>query len=306
MANERRNHEIFEEYAYLMIDMARESCSIDRHVEDEGLDFNIYALDSTTIDLCLSVFWWAEFRDTKAGIKVHTLLDVNTSIPSYYYITEANVHDVNIWELIHFEEGSFYTFDRAYIDFNRLYDIQLAKAFFVTRAKRNIRFRCTRKNKSNTGKGVLYDYLGKLEGKKSSEGYPASLRMIGYHDEEMDKELVFLTNNMELAAHQIALLYKKRWEVELFFKWMKQHMKIRSFWGRTMNAVKIQIHCAMIAYCLVNIVTTRLKSELSIYSILQILSVSLLDKTPVNELLTKSPHETEQVSNPNQLKINYF
>ena len=303
-ANEKRTYKIFEEFAYALIEQARKSCySNDFEVKVDG---NVYALDSTTIDLCLSVFWWAEFRKNKGGIKLHTLYDVKSSIPSFLYISKANVHDVNILDMIPYEAGSFYIVDKAYIDFKRLNLINSKGSFFVTRAKDNLRFNRMYSRRVEKSIGVLVDQLGKLEGYHSSKHYPGKLRRIKYLDQEHQKELIFLTNNTALNASEIALLYKKRWEVEIFFKWLKQHLKIKSFWGTTMNAVKIQIYCAIIAYCLVAIIGNTLKVGRPIYEILQILSISLLDKTPVREILTKCDYKDVKEQFNKQLIISGF
>ena len=303
-ANERRSYKIFEEFAYVLIDEAR--CSCYKADFEINVDGNVYALDSTTIDLCLSVFWWAEFRRTKAGIKLHTLYDVKTSIPTFLYISNAKVHDVNILDLIQFEAGSFYVVDKAYVDYRRLYRLHKQGAFFVTRAKDNMRFKRMYSNSVDKGKGVRYDQIGRLETYYPKKEYPDKLRRIKYYDQEKDQEFIFLTNNTSLTALEIALLYKKRWEVELFFKWMKQHLRIKSFWGTTLNAVKIQIYSAIIAYCLVAIVGNKLKVDRTIYEILQILSISLLDKTPIKEILTKCDYKDVKELNNKQLKISGF
>jgi len=303
-ANEKRSYKIFEEFAYVLIDQARKSSyKSDFEIEVDG---NVYALDSTTIDLCLSVFWWAEFRKHKGGIKLHTLFDVKTSIPSFLYISNASVHDVNILDLIPYEMGSFYVVDKGYIDFSRLHKIHTQGSFFVTRAKSNMRFKRMYSRVVDKTTGVQCDQIGKLENYYAKKDYPDKLRRIKYYDLEKNKYLVFLTNNTDLKATEIALLYKKRWEVELFFKWMKQHLKIKSFWGTTMNAVKIQMYCAIIAYCLVAIVGNKLKVDRSIYEILQILSISLLDKSSVREILTKCDYKNVKEQNVNQLKISEF
>lgn len=303
-ANEKRNYRIFEEFAYVLINEARKSCyKAEFEVEVDG---NVYALDSTTIDLCLSVFWWAEFIKHKGGIKLHTLYDIKTSIPSFLYISKASVHDVNILDLIPYEAGSFYIVDRGYIDYHRLYSIHSKGSFFVTRAKDNLRFKRMYSNKVDKSSGVQSDQIGKLEVYYSKKDYPEKLRRIKYYDPESNKELIFLTNNTSLKANEIALLYKKRWEVEIFFKWMKQHLKIKSFLGTTVNAVKIQIYCAIIAYCLVAIIGSKLKIDRPIYEILQILSISLLDKTPVKEILTKCNYKNVKELNNNQLIISGF
>jgi hypothetical protein len=303
-ANERRNYRIFEEFAYVLIEEARRSCYRDDfEIEVDG---NVYALDSTTIDLCLSIFWWAKFRKHKGGIKLHTLYDVKTSIPSFLYITNAIVHDVNIMDIIPYEEGSFYVADKGYTDFLRLYKIHTNGSFFVTRAKENLRFKRMYSRAVDKTKGVQSDHIGKLEIYKSKNEYPEKLRRIKFYDAEHDKDLVFLTNNMDLKASEIAFLYKKRWAVELFFKWMKQHLKIKSFWGTTLNAVKIQMYCAVIAYCLVALVGNKLKVDRSIYEILQILSISLLDKTPIKEILTKCDYNNVKELQNKQLIISGF
>ena len=303
-ANERRNYKIFEEFAYVLIEEARRSCYRDDfEIEVDG---NVYALDSTTIDLCLSIFWWAEFRKHKGGIKLHTLYDVKTSIPSFLYITNASVHDVNIMDIIPYEAGSFYVADKGYTDFLRLYKIHTNGSFFVTRAKENLRFKRMYSRAVDKTTGVQSDHIGKLEIYKSKNEYPEKLRRIKFYDAEHDKDLVFLTNNMDLKASEIAFLYKKRWAVELFFKWMKQHLKIKSFWGTTLNAVKIQMYCAVIAYCLVAIIGNKLKVDRSIYEILQILSISLLDKTPIKEILTKCDYNNVKELQNKQLIISGF
>jgi hypothetical protein len=304
IANEKRSYKIFEEFAYVLIEQARKSCY--KNDFEVNVDGNVYALDSTTIDLCLSVFWWAEFRKFKAGIKLHTLFDVKTSIPSFLHISKASIHDVNILDIIQYEHGSFYIVDKAYIDFRRLYRLHQKSAFFVTRAKDNMRFKRMYTRPVDKTNGVRYDQIGKLEGFYTKKDYPEKLRRIKYYDSESKKDFVFLTNNIDLEAAEIAMLYKKRWEVELFFKWMKQHLKIKSFWGRTQNAVKIQIYCAVITYCLVAIVGNKLKVDRSIYEILQILSISLLDKTPINELLTKCDYKNVKEQKNKQLIISGF
>jgi len=303
-ANENRNCKIFEEFAYVLITEARRSCY--RNDFEIDIDGNVYALDSTTIDLCLSIFWWAEFRKHKGGIKLHTLFDIKTSIPSFIHITTARVHDVNIMDLIAYERGSFYVADKGYTDFHRLHRINANGSFFVIRAKENLQFHRMYSRAADKTTGVINDQVGRLLGYKSRNEYPEKLRRIKYYDAEHDKDLVFLTNNMELSASEIAFLYKKRWEVELFFKWMKQHLKIKSFWGTTLNAVKIQIYCAIIAYCLVALVGYKLKVERSIYEILQILSISLLDEAPIKEILTRCDYNNVKELKNKQLIISGF
>ena len=236
-ANEKRNCKIFEEFAYVLIEQARKSCyKTDFEIDVDG---NVFALDSTTIDLCLSIFWWAEFRKHKGGIKLHTLYDVKTSIPAFLYISNAKVHDVNILDIIPYEPGSYYIVDKAYIDYQRLHQLHKHDAYFVTRAKSNMRFRRMYSNSVEKATGVKYDQIGKVENHYSKKSYPDKLRRIKFYDREANKKFIFLTNNTSLKAIEIAMLYKKRWEVELFFKWMKQHLRIKSFLGTTLNAVKI-------------------------------------------------------------------
>lgn len=303
-ANEKRSYKIFEEFAYVLIDQARKTIyQSDFEVKVEG---NVYALDSTTIDLCLSVFWWADFRKNKGGIKLHTLYDVKRLIPSFLFISNASVHDVNVLDIIPYETGSYYVFDKAYTDFKRMHKIHTQGSFFVTRAKDNLRFKRMYSKPVDKTTGVLVDQLGKLQGYYSRKDYPDKLRRIKYYDEEHQNHLTFLTNNTNLKAKEIAFLYKKRWEVEIFFKWLKQNLRIKSFWGTTMNAVKIQIYCAIIAYCMVAIIGSTLKVDRRIYEILQILSISLLDKTPVKELLTKRDYKNVKEQNNNQLIISGF
>ena len=303
-ANENRSCKIFEEFAYALIDEARHSCYRDDF--EVKVDGNVYAMDSTTIDLCLSVFWWAEFRKHKGGIKLHTLYDVKTNIPSFLYITTAKVHDVNILDLIPLEVGSFYIVDMGYIDYQRLYRIHTHGSFFVTRAKDNMRFKRMYSRKVDKTTGVLSDQIGKLETYQSSKHYPEKMRRIRFYDEITQMELVFITNNTVLEASEIALLYKKRWQVELFFKWMKQHLKIKTFWGTSINAVKIQMYCAIITFCLVAIIGNKLKVDRTIYEILQILSISLLDKTPINKILTKCDYKDVKELDYKRLEISWI
>lgn len=303
-ANINRSYKVYEDFACHLIDYARRVCSCDDF--EVKVDGNIYAFDSTTIDLCLSVFWWAEFRKAKGGIKMHTLYDVKTKIPSFIYITPANVNDVNAMDHIPYESGSYYIFDRGYNDFERLYRITNLEAYFVLRAKNNLKFNRMYSNKADKSSGVKYDQIGNFVLPGSYKRYPEKLRRIKYYDVETDVEFVFLTNNFELSAIEIAVLYKNRWQVELFFKWIKQHLKVKNFWGHTFNAVKTQLYCAIIAYCLVAIVGKELKVERSTYEILQILGISLLDKTPVTELLTNNDYQNVNEQNYKQLSLSLF
>lgn len=219
-ANRNRDYRIYEEFAYVLIEEARRTVYKDDF--EVKVDGNVYAFDSTTIDLCLSVFWWAEFRKYKGGIKLHTLYDIKTSIPSLVLITSAKVHDVNMFDKLIYEAGSFYIMDKGYIDFTRLYNLHCNRAYFVTRAKDNMQFRRIYSNKVDRSTGIIYDQIGKLVTYNSLKSYPEKLRRIKYYDAETDKVFIFITNNMELTALEIALLYKKRWQVELFFKWKNQ------------------------------------------------------------------------------------
>ncbi len=301
-ANEKRNSKIFEEFAYYLIDIARRK----RANDDFMIKGKVYAFDSSTIDLCLSVFWWAKFRKAKAGVKLHTLYDVVTQIPLFIHITAATVNDVNAMDFIPYETGAYYIFDRGYIDFKRLYHITKLSAFFVTRGKSNLKFRRIYSNKVDKSTGVLCDQIGKLTGFYVSKDYPEKLRRVKFYDQETKRTFVFLTNNMELEAAQVAMLYKKRWLVELFFKWIKQHLKIKSFWGESENAVRIQIYSAIISYCLVAIVGADLKIDQSTYEILQVLGISLIDQTPVNELFEKLDYNNVKEPDCKQLSLNLF
>lgn len=303
-ANIRRNYKIYEEFACHLIEYARRVCvCTDFEVKVDG---NVYAFDSTTIDLCLSVFWWAEFRKAKGGIKMHTLYDVKTQIPSFVYITTASVNDVNAMDQIPYEKGSYYIFDRGYNDFERLYRIQNIEAYFVLRARDNLKFNRMYSQKVDKAAGVKCDQTGTFTNQKSFSRYPQKLRRIKYYDSQTDVEFVFLTNNFELSAIEIAILYKNRWLVELFFKWIKQHLKVKCFWGYTPNAVKTQLYCAIIAYCLVAIIAKELKVNRSTYEILQIIGISLLDKTPVRELLANNDYQNVKELNYKQLSLSLF
>lgn len=301
-ANESRNCRIFEEFAYHLIDMARSK----RTPEDFQIKGKIYAFDSTTIDLCLSVFWWASFRRNKGGIKIHTLFDITTRIPAFIHITTALVNDVNGMDYLSYEEDAYYIFDRGYVDFGRLYTITMRKAFFVVRSRSALNFRRMYSRKTDRSTGVLYDQIGKLASFYPLKSYPEKLRRVKYYHQESKTTFVFLTNNMEITALQVALLYRKRWQIELFFKWIKQHLKIKSFWGTSENAVRIQIYSAITAYCLVAIVAESLKTRRTTYEILQVIAVSLLDKTPLNELLTKIDYQDVKELKYKQLSLSLF
>lgn len=289
-ANEQRDYRIFEEFAFFMIDEAR-SRRIQKIFELGG---HIYAFDSTTIDLCLSVFEWAKFRKQKGGIKIHTLYDVEAQVPAFVHITTANVHDSKAMPMIPYEEGAHYIFDRGYNDFANLYTINRIGAFFVLRAKNNIRFK-PEKWKRRLPKNIISDQVGYFTVYKSSRDYPVKLRKIVCIDPEDGTRYIFLTNNLTASAQTICELYRNRWSVELFFKWIKQHLRIKKFWGTSENAVRIQIYCAIITYCLVAIVQHDMKLERSIYEILQILGISLTDKTHLKDLFDKSNFKNVKV-----------
>ena len=282
-ANQNRDYRIFEAFAYYMVEQARTK----RKTDIFKLGGSIYAFDSTTIDLCLNVFWWAKFRKKKGGIKVHTLYDVETQIPAFFHITTASVHDSKAMDEIPYETGAYYIFDRAYNSFKSLFRIESIGSYFVVRAKSNLQFKA-KLWKRRLPKNVLSDATGELTIYKSSKDYPVQIRKVCYWDEEQKREFTFLTNAMKLSPLQVAELYKNRWQVELFFKWFKQHLKIKKFWGNTENAVRIQIYSAITAYCLIAIIQHDLKLDRTTYEVLQILSISLTDKTCLKDLFNKT------------------
>jgi hypothetical protein len=301
-ANETRNSKIFEAFAYHLIAIARRK----RANNDFEIKGKIYAFDSSTIDLCLSVFWWATFRKTKAGIKLHTLFDITTQIPAFVHITPATMNDMKAMDFLVYEQNSFYIFDRGYVDYTRLYKITVHSAFFVIRAKSNLKFNRMYSLKIEKSTGVLCDQIGKLKGFYVSKQYPEKLRRVKFYDKETKRTFVFLTNNFHITSDQVALLYKNRWQIELFFKWIKQHLKIKSFWGTSENAVRIQIYSAIITYCLVAIVGKELKIDRSTYEILQVIGISLLDKTPVNELFASADYKDVKELDCKQLSLSLF
>lgn len=282
-ANQNRDYRIFGEFAFYMMEQARRN----RAADIFKLGGKVYAFDSTTIPLCLSVFWWAKFRKKKGGVKVHVLYDLEVQVPAFYHITTASVHDSKAMPEIPYETGAYYIFDRGYNNFKELFRIQRMESFFVVRAKTNLQYKCV-KWKRRMPKNILSDAEIELTVYNSRKDYPDNLRLVRYYDEEQDREFMFLTNAMDLTAQQIADLYKNRWQIELFFKWLKQHLKIKKFWGTTENAVRIQIAAAITAYCLVAIVQHDMKLKRSTYEVLQILSISLTDKTPLRELFDKT------------------
>ena len=301
-ANENRSCKIYEDLAMLLIQEAKQLYIADNNLELQ-LKSNFFAIDATTIDLCLSAFYWATFRSTKAGIKLHTQLDLKTSIPTFIHITTASVHEVNILDYIDFEANSFYVMDRGYLDYKRLYNIHQTKAFFVIRAKDNMNFRRIYSHKINKTKGIICDQSIMLNNHYASIDYPEKIRRIKFYDAQTGKSFVFLTNNFHLKAADVAQLYKHRWKIELFFKWIKQHLKIKSFWGQSENAVKTQVWIAVCVYVLVAIAKKKFMIKQSLYEILQILSISIFEKTPINQLFSETQLQYFKEQNHNQLKM---
>lgn len=300
-ANENRDWRIYCDFAQILIHEARQLYAD----EDFGLELEetVYALDSSTIDLCLSMFPWAHFRKTKSAIKLHTLLDLRGSIPSFIAITDGKVHDVNILDVLIPEPGAIYIMDKAYLDFERLYILHQCSAFFITRAKTNTGLKRLYSHPVDKSTGVIYDQIVVLTGFYAKKAYPEKLRRIKFFDSETGKKLVFLTNQFSFPAEIIAALYRYRWQVELFFKWIKQHLRIKAFYGTSENAVKTQIWIAISVYVLVAIIKKRLKIELSLYTILQIFSISIFEKMPILQALTADDYKNKITSGPIQLKL---
>ena len=300
-ANQVRDWRIHADFAQRLIHTAR------RLYRDEDLglelDNTVYALDSSTIDLCLTLFPWADFRKTKAAVKLHTLLDLRGSIPAFIHISDGKLHDVKVMDLLLPEAGAFYVMDRAYLDFARLHALHQACSFFVLRAKSNTQFRRFYSHPADRSSGVICDQTIVLTGVTTATSYPDKLRRIKFHDGERGKTLVFLTNNFTLPALTIAELYRSRWQVELFFKWIKQHLRIKAFFGTSENAVKTQIWIAVSVYVMVAIIRQRLRLETSLYTILQILSLTVFERMPLEPLLTQAPHTSQDRGIPNQLNL---
>ena len=300
-ANQVRDWRIYGDFAHVLIGQAR----ILYAQEDFGVQLKqtVYAFDATTIDLCLSLFPWAQFRQRKGAIKLHTLMDLRGSIPTLIFVTHGKVHEVNLLDDLPIEPGAVYIFDRGYLDFARLYKIHRAGAFFVIRAKSNFRFRRLYSQKANKAKGIQADQIIELHGFYARRDYPDRLRRIRFYDAEKKKRLIFLTNNFILPATTIAELFRCRWKIELFSKWVKQHLRIKAFYGTSENAVKTQIWIAISAYVLVAIIKKKLKVEASLYTMLQILSVSLFEKTPLFQLLSQIKPDEKEDDSSNQLKL---
>jgi len=300
-ANEKRDWRIYADFAQSLIHIARKL-----YLDDEfgvELDQTVYALDSTTIDLCLSVFPWARFRKAKGAIKLHTLLDLRGNIPTFISISDGLLHDVNVLDELIPEPGSFYIMDRGYVAFDRLFALDMIGAFFVIRAKSNLQFRRIYSHPVDKTTGIKCDQIIRLTVPRSAKHYPEKLRRVKYFDAKTKKTLTFLTNNFALTALTIAELYRCRWQIELFFKWIKQHLRIKSFYGTSENAVKTQIWIAVSIYVLVAIIKKRLKLEASLYTILQILSVTTFEKTSIFQVLTDSYCTTEPNELYNQLNL---
>lgn len=302
-SNEHRDWRMFADFAYTLIAEAIILCRNNSDVL-RSIKGKVYAVDSTTIDLCLEVFWWAEFRKHKGAIKIHTQFDIKAAIPTFIDITDGLTHDVNFLDKLIYEAGAFYVADKGYVDFERLYTIHQAQAFFVTRAKDNMNYRRIYSAKSNRAKGVMCDQTIKLNNYYSAKDYPENLRRVKYYDQETDNEFDFITNNFKVTSLQVALLYKHRWSIELFFKWLKQHLRIKTFWGYSENAVRIQVYSAIIAYLTIAIMKEKMKLKQTNYEILQILNFSLLDRMPIQQLFDDYYLQTFKEQSCNQLKIN--
>ena len=300
-ANRQRDWRIYADFAQVLIAHARKLYLHD----DIGFKFAqpAYAFDSTTIDLCLSLFPWAKFRRRKGAVKLHTLIDLRGNIPCFIHFSTGKVHDVNALDYLTLEPGAFYMMDRGYVDYARLYRFTEQMAFFVTRAKSNMKYKRQKLHRVDKSTGLRSDYRVVLTGTQAAQDYPAPLRRVAYYDVERKKRLVFLTNSWDLPALTIALLYKRRWQVELFFKWIKQHLRIKAFYGTTSNAVQTQIWIAVCVYVLVAIVKKELRLEGSMYQILQILSISLFEKVPIQQALMSIVSQNEKASCPNQLVL---
>jgi hypothetical protein len=300
-ANKVRDWRIYADLALSLIATARNLYSKEAFLDD--LNETVYALDATTIDLCLSMFPWANFRKTKGAIKLHTLLDLRGNIPSFIHISDGKLHDVNSLDIIPLEAGSFYVMDRGYLDYTRLYGLSQASAFFITRAKSNMKYRRVYSHPVDRTTGLICDQSVLLTVPKSAKDYPEKLRRVKYHDSEADKTIVFLTNNFALPPLTVCKLYRSRWQVELFFRWIKQNLRIKTFFGTSENAVKTQIWIAVSVYVLVSIMKKRLNIRANLYTILQVLSVSVFERTLIYQLLTQPEYKSYPDENDNQLNL---
>lgn len=302
-ANEHRDWRIFADFASHLISEAIVLCRNNSDIL-RTIKGNVYAVDSTTIDLCLEVFWWAEFRKHKAAIKLHTQFDIKAAIPTFIDITDGLTHDVNFLDKLIYEVGAFYIADKGFVDFARLYTIHKADAFFVTRAKDNMNYRRIYSAKVNKLKGIKCDQTIKLNNFYSAKDYPEYLRRVAFYDEDTDNEFDFITNNFKISAVQVASLYKHRWSIELFFKWIKQHLRIKTFWGYSENAVRIQVYSAIISYLTIAIMREKMKLKQSNYEILQILNLSLIDKIPIQRMFEDYYLQNFKELSCNQLNLN--
>lgn len=300
-ANERRDWRIFQDFGHVLIRMAQKEYQSDSIAVE--LTQPLYAFDSTTIDLCLSLFPWADFRKTKAAVKMHTLIDLRGPIPTWVAITTGKVHDVRMLDHLPVEKDAFYAMDRGYVDFARLYAIHQQGAFFVVRAKDNLKCKRLYSNPKDKETGVRADQIVTLVTQKSKKGYPERLRRVSFVDKERNKRLVFLTNNFEIPAETVAAIYKQRWQVELFFKWIKQHLRIKSFIGTSVNAVKSQIWVALCIYLLVAITKKKLGIQCSLYTFLQILEVNLFEKKPISSLVAEALKRNPDPASSNQMNL---
>jgi transposase len=299
-ANERRNWRIYADFAQVLIAQTRKLYAQENTFLND-IDHMAYALDSTTIDLCLQMFPWAKFRQNKGAVKMHTLLDLQGSIPTFIKITPGSVHDVNILDQLPIEAGAFYIMDMGYIDYQRLFRIQQAGAFFVIRAKENMAFDRVYSHTAKKEVGIQVDQTIKFTHQQSQAKYPSHLRRIKFHDLEKNKTFIFLTNHFEVEATTIAGLYKERWKIELFFKWIKQHLKIKSFYGTSENAIHCQIWIAICSYLIVAIAKKKLKIQQTLYSFLQVISISIFEKEPINQLVSNSDSHFKDSDFANQL-----
>lgn len=301
-ANEKRDYRIYENFASSLIIYAQGLLKIENAVS-LPVDAPVYAIDATVIDLCLNLFWWGKFRKYKAAVKLHTMLDVKTNIPTVIFVTSGAVHEVNLLGIFPIEEGSYYLLDKGYIDFEKLFTISISFAYFVMPAKENLTFIRVESRAVNKKSGILCDQTIRLKNKLVSLKYPGTLRRIRYRDIQTNEEMIFLTNNFEISPLQVADLYRYRWKIELFFKWIKQHLKLKAFWGHSFNAVKTQIYIAIITYVLIAIVKQQLKLKQTQYEVLQILSISLLCKIPLKELFENENQQSVKELNSKQLSI---
>jgi Domain of unknown function (DUF4372)/Transposase DDE domain len=301
-ANENRSYQIYFDLAMLLIKQAKH-LYLEKDDLNISIDNNIFAIDATTIDLCLSTFYWATFRGAKAGIKLHTQLDLRTAIPEFIHITPASVHEVHALDIIGFEKDSFYVLDRGYVDLKRLYKISTQGAFFITRSKDKMNWRRVKTFPSDKSKGLLSDQSILWNNHYASKDYPEKVRRIKYYDATTDRVLIFLTNNFDIKALEVATLYKHRWKIELFFKWIKQHLKIKSFWGQSINAVKTQIWIAVSVYTLLIIAKKKFMLQQSLYEIIQIVSISIFERTSIQQLFQQTQEQYFKEQNSNQLTM---